>query len=540
MMSGQARSDGGMEGELDPDRIGRIGERQFEVLCERAGLYCNKSVVDVMGWDFIVEFPMASAGQALPLDQRPTNAARVQLKSTLGRGGNRIRLSLSAIDRLAKDPRPALIVVFRLRADGELQSAYLVHLIGNELARVLRRLRVAEARKARDINHTDISYDYEKVGVRFEPPPTGLLAALIAACGQNPGAYTIEKQRQLAELGYENGQFEAEALIQIEGPEHFSNLLLGLSPLKPHRLRVFDSRFGIRLPYQGTLFDDLEELHLTPPTLGSCEISIRGPGFGQAARFEGEMFVGSPMAEPHGAELLVRTADFIIRLTPPALKFESVSSIDDMEHSLEEWAELLRALTLMATGRSTLTIAGNDRIPPITFPVDQPITGPYLEELPLISAFADGWLQLLTNAGLRSTDIFKFDAFWEANEARMTADILLNPKSQARFEFQTLEIEESSPLPEGLYFNSSSFADTSLTFSAKVFFEKTDDPEWRYRSVGFEALDVRPKVDDLEEYGTDQATAYDLKLLVDPRNMTLVPRSDTPERPSSASGTLTK
>lgn len=47
-----------MESELDPERIGRIGERQFEVLCERAGLYCNKSGVDVMGWDFIVEFPM--------------------------------------------------------------------------------------------------------------------------------------------------------------------------------------------------------------------------------------------------------------------------------------------------------------------------------------------------------------------------------------------------------------------------------------------------------------------------------------------------
>lgn len=113
-----------MENDLEPDRIGRIGERQFEVLCERAGLYCNKSAVDVMGWDFIVEFPMVITGQPpLPLDQRPTNAARVQLKSTLGRSGNRIRLSLSAIDRLAKDPRPAIIVVFRLRGDGELQSA---------------------------------------------------------------------------------------------------------------------------------------------------------------------------------------------------------------------------------------------------------------------------------------------------------------------------------------------------------------------------------------------------------------------------------
>jgi hypothetical protein len=240
------------------------------------------------------------------------------------------------------------------------------------------------------------------------------------------------------------------------------------------------------------------------------------------------------MTEPRGAELLVRTSDFIIRLTPPALKFESVGSIDDMEHTMEEWAELLRALTLMATGRATLTIAGNDRIPAITFPVDQPVTGPYLEEIPLISEFVDGWLRLLANAGLRSTARFKLDAFWKSNEARMAVDLLLKPKSLARFEFQNLEIGDSSSLPEGLYFNSTSFADTSITFSAKVFFEKTEDPEWGYRSIGFEALDVRPKVDDLEEYGMDQAAACDLKLLIDPRNITLTPQGDTPEASSTS------
>ncbi|MCE4283000.1 hypothetical protein LYZ77_21985 [Xanthomonas hortorum pv. vitians] len=516
-----------MEEDLEPDHIGRIGERQFEMLCERAGLICNKSTVDVMGWDFIVEFPMTSAGlPSLPLDQRPINAGRVQLKSTLGRARNRIRLSLSAIERLAKDSHPALIIVFRMRGDGELQSAYLVHLIGNELARVLKRLRKADARKAHDINHTDISYDYEKVGLRFEPTAAGLLAALSAACGQNPGAYTIEKQRQLVELGYENGQFEAEALIQIDGPEHFNNLLLGLTPLKPQRLRVFDSRFGIRLPYKGTLFDDIEELHLVPPTLGRCEISIRGRSFGQASRFDAEMFIGPPLAALDGPELLIRSSNFIVRLTPRGLKFESVGSIDDMERSLEEWAELLRALTLMSTGRATLTISGNDRIPPITFHADQSITGPYLEELPLLSAFADGWLRLLTKAGMRSTATFPLNAFWEANEARMAVDILLNPQPEARFEFESIEIGEVFPPLQGLYFNIASFVDTSIAFSAKIFLVKTEDPDWQYRSTRFEALDVRPEVNDLEEYGIDQANASGLKLVINPKNITTVSHAE--------------
>jgi hypothetical protein len=184
-----------MENDLEPDQIGRIGERQFELLCERAGLFCNKSAVDVMGWDFIVEFPMEPVDQGLTLDQRPTRGVRVQLKSTVGRSGNRVRLSLSAIDRLAKDPHPAVIVVFRMKSDGEMQSGYLVHLIGAELARVLRRLRAAEARRAHDINHADISYDYDKIGERFEVTPEGLLEVLTSVCRQNPAAYTIEKQR---------------------------------------------------------------------------------------------------------------------------------------------------------------------------------------------------------------------------------------------------------------------------------------------------------------------------------------------------------
>ena len=84
-------------------------------------------------------------------------------------------------------------------------------------------------------------------------------------------------------------------------------------------------------------------------------------------------------------------------------------------------------------------------------------------------------------------------------------------------------------VPQGLYFNNASFADTGITFSTKVFFEKTNDPEWQYISNRFEAVDVRPKVDNLEEYGMDQATASDLKLLIDPRNITLVSRRDVAE-----------
>ncbi|APG09940.1 hypothetical protein BKD09_16570 [Bradyrhizobium japonicum] len=108
--------------------IGHIGEQQFQLLCVQAGLICNKSSVDVMGWDFMVEFPAEHFRDGAALDQRQAKAVRVQLKSTVGRTSSRVRLSLSSLDRLAKDAHPSIIVVFRISQEGKLQSGYLVHL----------------------------------------------------------------------------------------------------------------------------------------------------------------------------------------------------------------------------------------------------------------------------------------------------------------------------------------------------------------------------------------------------------------------------
>ena len=96
---------------LPPDELGFVGDR------------------DVTGWDFIIEFPMAGPDAGVPLDQRPAKACHVQLKSTAGENGSRVSAKLSAVERLAKDPRPALIVAFRLRSDGQPLAGYVIHLI---------------------------------------------------------------------------------------------------------------------------------------------------------------------------------------------------------------------------------------------------------------------------------------------------------------------------------------------------------------------------------------------------------------------------
>ncbi|XIA62050.1 hypothetical protein ACFIOY_20400 [Bradyrhizobium sp. TZ2] len=148
-----------------------------------------------------------------------------------------------------------------------------------------------------------------------------------------------------------NREIEAEAIAFIDGPHHLNNVLLGLTPLKPKRFRVFDSRFGIRLPYQGALFDDLDEWVFTPPSLGPCVVSIRGAGFGRAARFDATMFIGPPIEAADGPEILIRHADFLIRMTRSGAKFETERGLDDVQRSLEQHAELARALSLLKAAK---------------------------------------------------------------------------------------------------------------------------------------------------------------------------------------------
>lgn len=128
---------------------------------------------------------------------------------------------------------------------------------------------------------------------------------------------------------------------------------------------------------------------------------------------------------------------------------------------------------------------------------------------------------LLSKAGVGSGDSFNFDEIWTADEAQVAVDMLLSPKPVMRMEFQSFDGDDGAHSLEALLFRTCSLGGTSLTYSAKITFEQTDDPIWKYRSAHFEALDIRPMVEDLEEYGFDQGEARGITLLLDPRTLKL-------------------
>src|SRR5690606_15774368 len=102
------------------------------------------------------------------------------LKSTARRG--RVSLTLSAIERLAKDPRPAVVIVFRLGPNGDPIRGHAIHLLNDQLALVLRRLREAQQKDMRRINRASVSFDYQASGRVFELTAAGLRSALVEVC----------------------------------------------------------------------------------------------------------------------------------------------------------------------------------------------------------------------------------------------------------------------------------------------------------------------------------------------------------------------
>ncbi len=342
-----------------------------------------------------------------------------------------------------------------------------------------------------------------------------------AVTDSDASAYIDEKQRQLAELGYEGSGLEGEALIWIEGPEHFYDIVLGLAPIRPKRLDLFDNRFGIRIPYQGSLLDSIEEFRLELPHLGDCDVIVRGGGFAPAAVFSASMFVPPPVV--NGTWLLIRHPDFTLTFRKEGVNFETSDTFGGGLKILDAWATLIRALSYLAGNNARISIemkASDASL--LSLPVELPLNGPYLDQLPAMTKFLDGWQRLLEVVGMRSIEPFAFEAIWDANAAAMAVDMLLSPNPVASLEFDALDGVMAASSVEAIYFNSCSFGGSSISFCVQVTLKSTGADGGCYRSSAFKPLDVRAAVANIEEYGMEEAHRLGLTIVINPSNLTFV------------------
>jgi hypothetical protein len=275
---------------VDPipnDDLGEWGESQFRALCSAASLVANKAERDKMGWDFLVELPPEPSGDILPLDQRPDGLrCRVQVKTHWRRQDDRFEMTLSAAERLAKDPGPSFVVVLTAEPgtgddDPKLVDCHLVHLLDDNLERVLRPLRESAADpQAGSLVEQKISYSSSLAGEQLAPTGKALREALVRICGSDPQTYVANKGEQLKTLGYTTGRYEIKATIKANNMDEFVEIMLGLRPTTVENLEgPYDTRFEVLVPVDHTPPEDTTtQLLVRPHPVDTCSIRVRGKG----------------------------------------------------------------------------------------------------------------------------------------------------------------------------------------------------------------------------------------------------------------------
>lgn len=298
-----------------------MGEALFTSLAATARLIANSSNIDKKGWDFFVQPGGPRSASDEMLDKRSEWSCHVQLKTTAEKKPTSVRVKLSTFETFAKLPGPSLLVVFGLHPDGRPKKGFVVHIIGDQLRRVLLRLRQAEAKGEADLAKETMSFDYSSKGSPFELTPEGLRAAIEGAVGNDQGTYVKEKQRQLEELGYEDAELVGQVVFRVERDDQLARVALGLEPLKSSAMQVFDARFGIPVPYIGSLFDDLDDVYVTPPEMGTWRVAMKGAdALEAAASFDVKLHLAPP--ELGGPYALLKHDDFTITFDDVGLHFE--------------------------------------------------------------------------------------------------------------------------------------------------------------------------------------------------------------------------
>lgn len=282
---------------LSPDDLGEKGESRFRELCADEGLVCNRVERDRVGWDFIVDFGFSDV-RSVSLDKRlAPRSCLIQVK-TIFEKNRSVKVRLNMAERLAKDLKPAFILVFQVDDRKQITRAFLLHIIDERLASILARLRRESANGTnRDrINRKEISFtpeDFEQI----EVSGTALREAMERLAGDDPTSYAAEKRKQIQRLGYEHAPYEVNVSLVATGQLELEEIFLGLrKEVTVLEISSFERRFDIRLP---VLEPQPAKITIKPKPVDRCRLTFRATGL-TPTTLEADVFFSPPQIALNG------------------------------------------------------------------------------------------------------------------------------------------------------------------------------------------------------------------------------------------------
>jgi hypothetical protein len=465
------------------DDLGEWGESKFRALCAAASMVANKVERDKKGWDFIVQLPVDRSTASLPLDQRP-NGLRclIQIKTCWRRDDDRLEMTLSAAELLAKDPGPAFVLVLTAERgtgddDPTLADCHLIHMLNENLERVLRRLRHnAAAPIEKTLGEQKISYSPSTAGLQLPPQGKVVRDALIRTCGPDAQAYIALKGEQLKQLGYSSDRYQLNATINAKNIDEFVEMMLGLRPAPVENLETYDARFEVLVPVDRIKAEATAQLSFKPDAMGKCTIRVRAQELTAPAVFRGEVFVpfhpGIPIAH---RRILIRAPFFSLDLRGSGgvdLNLE-LESLLNAELTLEDWRHVLRLLQILGESRVNFDVEGDGDLLRHTVPLraEHP-----LQQEPWIAALAQTVARgeaLLNCVGARGAQT-SLDALSEAaNMINRAYVCLFEPGTAPLQSFQSeneTTLTASLPDVDTLYVDCAVVAHVALGYACRVTF----------------------------------------------------------------------
>ncbi len=275
---------------LNSDELGEKGESRFQEFCADAKLTCNKSIRDRTGWDFIVEFPFEEINNDHTLDKRRSAISCHMQVKTVWAESKRVTIRLSSAERLAKEPKPAFVFVLLINDNLEAIDTYLIHLRGDNLERILKRLRKAQANGELKINDAEITYNQKASGIRLPPNGKALRNQLSQECGPDLQKYIVSKAQELENLGFEKGRYRLTTTLQARNTDEVVEAFLGLRPIEGKATESLEVRFGIGLPAQHVPKDATVKFELKLAPADQCIIRAHSESSIPPAVFPGEVF----------------------------------------------------------------------------------------------------------------------------------------------------------------------------------------------------------------------------------------------------------
>jgi hypothetical protein len=339
---------------LNADELGKKGEARFSEICNDTKLVRNPSTdQDRTGWDYIVEFEQqAPIGDETLDSRRSPLSIHVQVK-TMWDTSDRFRMRLSAAERLAKEPKPAFVYVLKVNKKLDFVSAHLVHILDGNLATILKRLRREQSKgtKPSRINKKYISFNASNSGRKIEPTGQAFRRTVSVFCGPDLNVYIEQKRKQLQDLGFEPGRYQATTTFKIESMGGLVEGLLGLRELQVTAGRAFETRFGIKLSLNEPDFAK-SVMRIEPGRADTCIVTVRETPLALPATFSADiMFPAMRDLPKEHLKILVKSQLFRLVVDGKKVQFTTdEEAIRTARLKIDDWLNFYRMLVALCRG----------------------------------------------------------------------------------------------------------------------------------------------------------------------------------------------